>query len=67
MPPPRNEDLINIPPYEMNVLVPVNGENNPHYESVDNIVVLIENDLNIEEEDKDFIDIHAEADDLPEI
>lgn len=52
----------------MNVLVPVNYEQNPHYQELDNIVVFVENDLNQEEEeDKDFIDILAEKDDLSEI
>lgn len=62
-----NNEIVDVPQYNLNVMVPVNGnDENVHYEEVNNIIVFLENDLN-EEEDKDYIDIHAENEDLSEM
>lgn len=62
---PINE-VVEVPQYNLNVMVPVNGnDGNVQYEEVNNIIVFLENDLSInDEEDKDYMDIHAEDDDV---
>lgn len=62
----NDENSIEIPPYERNVMVPIVNQNNvTNYQRMDNMVIFVDNrHQQPEEEDRDFIEIHPEDEDL---